>query len=72
MNKKHNKPSFIGIMKSTLAAAFGVQSDKNRQEDFSNSSVVPYIVAGLIFTMLFVFILVGIVYLIVNGIKNTP
>ncbi len=48
------KPSFWQIVLSTIAAAFGVQSDKNRKRDFKHGSVMPYIVAGVIFTALFV------------------
>lgn len=70
MSNKTTTPSFIRIMKSTLAAAFGVQSNKNREEDFSNSSIVPYLAAGIIFTMVFVFVLVGVVYLVINGLQK--
>ena len=36
-------------------AAFGVQSIKNMQEDFSeNSSPLPFIIAGVAFTAVFV------------------
>ncbi|MGF2734891.1 DUF2970 domain-containing protein [Marinobacter sp. DUT-1] len=41
-------------MQSILAGAFGVQSDKRREEDFSSHSPWPYIIAGLLFTAAFV------------------
>jgi hypothetical protein len=48
-------------IKSVLAAFIGVQSDKNRQIDFEQGSLMTYIVAGLIFTVLFVSALIFIV-----------
>ncbi|PPK50986.1 DUF2970 domain-containing protein [Marinobacter persicus] len=58
------KPGVGKIMQSILAGAFGVQSDKRRQEDFSSHSPVPYIVAGLLFTAIFVVSLIIIVKLV--------
>ena len=61
------KPSFWQIVVSTIAAAFGVQSDKNRQRDFKHGSVMPYIVAGVIFTVAFVLTVVLVVQLVLSG-----
>jgi dolichyl-phosphate-mannose--protein O-mannosyl transferase len=61
------RPSnFWQAFMSATAAAFGVQSEKNRQKDFSGSSPWPYIFAGLVFTLLFIVILVGIVTLVLS------
>ena len=57
-------PGFFAIAFSVVAAAFGVQTEANRQRDFSNTSPIPYIVGGLIFTLLFVLTLIGIVNLV--------
>jgi hypothetical protein len=46
--------SIIQAIKSVLAAFIGVQSDKNRQADFEHGSLKNFIIAGLIFTALFV------------------
>lgn len=59
------KPSFWSILGSTIAAAFGVQNKKNLERDFSQSSPLPFIVAGILFTVVFVFSLIFIVKLIV-------
>lgn len=53
--------NFWQIVKTVLAALFGVQSEKNRRRDFSAQSVWPFIVVGLILVGLFVGILGGIV-----------
>lgn len=56
-----SKPTITQVIKSVLAAAIGVQSDENRQKDFEQGSLPTYIIAGLIFTVLFV---VGLVFLV--------
>ena len=58
----NNKTRFISLIASTCAAAFGVQSNKNLDKDFTSNRVLPFIIAGLIFTTLFI----GAVVLVVN------
>lgn len=55
------KPSFWQVTKSVLAGAIGVQSDKNRQADFQSHSIWPFVTGGVVFTALFVFILIMVV-----------
>ena len=55
------KPTIIEVIKSVLSAAIGVQSDKNRLKDFEQGSLPAYLIAGLIFTVLFV---MGLVFLV--------
>ncbi len=59
------EPSFWEVVMSVLAAAIGVQNAKNRERDFTRGNPVVFIVAGLIFTALFVLTIVGVVFLIV-------
>jgi hypothetical protein len=49
-----SKLSIVDVIKSVLSAAAGVQSDKNRQKDFMQGSLPVYLMAGLIFTIVFV------------------
>lgn len=58
---KNQKPSFGQVVLSTLAAAIGVQSNKNRERDFKAGSIKAYIAAGIIFTALFVITLILVV-----------
>lgn len=58
------RPGFLSIVWSTLAAAFGVQSEKNRERDFKHGNIWVFIAAGIIFTTLFVFTVIGIVKLV--------
>lgn len=58
------RPGLGAIILSTFAAAFGVQTDKNRERDFQHGSIVTFIGAGIIFTVLLVLIIVGLVNII--------
>jgi hypothetical protein len=49
--------NILQVILSVLAAAFGVQSSKNHQRDFSQSSPKPYIIVGIAFTIIFIVIL---------------
>lgn len=60
--------SFREMLGSTLAAAAGVQSSKNRQRDFTRGKASHFIYMGIGFTALFVLVMIGIVTLIL---KNT-
>ncbi|MSP27842.1 MAG: DUF2970 domain-containing protein [Methylococcales bacterium] len=49
-----SKLNIIQLVKSVLSAAIGVQSDKNRRKEFEQDSLLAYVIAGVIFTVLFV------------------
>ncbi|WP_299592451.1 DUF2970 domain-containing protein [uncultured Microbulbifer sp.] len=66
-NDKQQQPSFGQVVLSTLAAAIGVQSNKNRERDFKGGSIKAYVAAGLIFTALFVITLVLIVKTVLSN-----
>jgi hypothetical protein len=55
------KPNWRQVVKAVLAAFAGVQSEQQRQQDFSARSPLPYIIVGVIFTLLFVAILLAVV-----------
>ena len=61
----HDKPpTAFEVMLSVMAAAIGVQNSKNRERDFSQGNPLVFIMAGLIFTVLFVLSVIGVVYLV--------
>ncbi|WOX05769.1 DUF2970 domain-containing protein [Microbulbifer pacificus] len=66
-NNKDQKPSFGQVVLSTLAAAIGVQSNKNRERDFKGGSIKAYIAAGVIFTTLFVIALILVVKTVLSN-----
>lgn len=63
MNKQltDTKPTLRQVISSVLAAMFGVQSDKNRERDFTKGKFSTYIIVGLIATVLFVLLVWGVV-----------
>jgi diacylglycerol kinase len=62
-----SKPSLLDIVKSVAASAFGVQSAANRERDFEQQSVVPYIVVGVIFVIIFIAVLLVVVSSVLPG-----
>ena len=63
-DNQDNPPTALEVTLSVIAAAFGVQNSKNRERDFSRGNPLVFIIAGLIFTVLFVLTIVGVVYLV--------
>lgn len=64
-SERKEKVGFLQVFQSTIAAAFGVQSDKNRQRDFNHGKPIYYIIAGVIFTLLFIVAIVTVVNMVV-------
>ena len=65
-----NKAPGLGLREvvgSILAAGLGVQSSRNRERDFREGRAVVFIVAGLLFTALFI----GAVYTVVSLVLST-
>lgn len=60
-------PTFLQVIQSTLAAAFGVQSEEARKRDFTHGRPLPYIIAGVVFTVLFIVTLIVIVNLVLRS-----
>jgi hypothetical protein len=54
------------IVVSTVAAAFGVQSSRNRHRDFHAGKPTHFIVAGIVFTVLFVVGMIMLVRLVLS------
>ena len=61
---EYSKITVLSMIGSAFAAAFGVQSRRNRERDFKSKSIVPFIIAGIVFTVLFVATVLLIVRLV--------
>ncbi|MES2820064.1 MAG: DUF2970 domain-containing protein [Pseudomonadota bacterium] len=62
-----NKPPTLGqMLHSVLAAAFGVQSGKNRERDFTHGKPSHFIILGVLFTAVFVLVIFGVVQLVLH------
>ena len=59
--------TFWQIAGSAAAAAFGVQSRANRERDFSRGKPLHFIIAGIVFTSLFVLVVVSVVRLVLHN-----
>jgi uncharacterized membrane protein YidH (DUF202 family) len=55
------------IASSTAAAAFGVQNRANRERDFNRGKPLHFIIAGIVFTAVFVLIVVSVVQFILRS-----
>jgi hypothetical protein len=59
--------TFWQIAGSAAAAAFGVQSRANRERDFSRGKALHFIVAGIVFTIVFVVIVASVVRFVLHS-----
>jgi hypothetical protein len=66
-NEKDQKPSLLQVVSSVLAAGFGVQSSKNRERDFKHGRARTFIIAGVVFTVLFVITVFTVVSTVLKG-----
>jgi hypothetical protein len=57
--------NWFQVVRSVLASMIGVQSDKNRTQDFASGNPAPFIVIGILAVFLFIGLLVFIVSLVV-------
>lgn len=58
--------SFWQLLRSTLSAFIGVQSNANRERDFKHGKVSHFIWMGLLFGLVFVLTLVGVVQVVLH------
>ncbi|WP_440877222.1 DUF2970 domain-containing protein [Thalassotalea sp. PLHSN55] len=61
-----SKPQSIKQTVKSVAAAFlGVQSNKNRQQDFTQGKFSHFVIVGIVGVVLFVLCLVAVVALVI-------
>jgi Protein of unknown function (DUF2970) len=64
------KPSRLGavsLVGSIAAAAFGVQSSRSRERDFTQGNYRHFIIGGIVFTIVFVLTIVAVVRFVLGG-----
>ena len=71
MNQQNDKEptkklSLWQMIGSTLAAAMGVQSSKNRERDFQHGDVKKFVILGIVFTIIFLLVLMGVVKIVLS------
>lgn len=57
---------WLNVAKSTIAAACGVQTNANRQRDFQQAKPISFIIAGLVFVLVFILGMIGLVQLVLS------
>lgn len=64
------KPTLWEVIKSVLAAFFGVQSSQNRERDFTKGNPLHFIIIGIILTTIFVLTVYGVVRLVLASVHH--
>ncbi len=59
--KTKQKLGMFSILKSILAAGFGVQKKVNQEKDFAHGKAIHFIIGGVITTILFLLAIWGLV-----------
>jgi len=57
----------LSVISSVLAAGLGVQNSKNRERDFKQGSFKVFVIAGIVFTLLFIGAVYTIVQVVLKG-----
>jgi len=63
--KDQTPPGIFAVIGSVLAAMIGIQSEQNRERDFTKGDITNYIVVGIIVVAIFIFVLIKFVNSIV-------
>ncbi|PLW68893.1 DUF2970 domain-containing protein [Pseudohalioglobus lutimaris] len=65
--QKKKSLNVLQVISSVFAAGLGVQSSKNRERDFTEGRAGVFIAAGILFTLMFIGVMVFVVQLVVKG-----
>ena len=60
-DKEQKKPGILNVIISVLAAMIGIQSEKNRERDFTKGDITNYLFVGVIVVAIFIFTLISFV-----------
>ncbi len=66
VNEDQPRVTILTVIGSIFASWFGVQSNKNRERDFTHGKASTFIFAGIIFVILFILFVIGIVQLVMH------
>lgn len=65
--QKSPQVGWLDSMASSVAAAFGVQSHKNRVRDFEHGDIRKFVISGITLTLLILFSLIGVVQFVLHS-----
>ncbi|MCF6193597.1 MAG: DUF2970 domain-containing protein [Kangiellaceae bacterium] len=60
-DQDEKSPGILAVIGSVLAAMIGIQSEENRERDFTKGDITNYIMVGIVVVAIFVFILIKFV-----------
>lgn len=60
------EPSFGQVIFAVAASAFGVRRSKDSEKDFQTKSAKPFIIGGIIFTLVFMATVYTVVRLVLS------
>jgi hypothetical protein len=69
MSGNLEEPSGTGlgrVLRSVLSAFFGVQSNRNRERDFTHGKLGHFVLVGMVVTTVFVLLVAGVVSLVLH------
>ena len=69
-NNEDIQITFLQLLKSTMAAFIGVQSNANRERDFKHGKISHFIGIGLLFGLTFVCSIVAVVQVVLHFTGN--
>mgnify|MGYP001616129208 CR=1 FL=1 len=61
-----DRPTILQEIASVLASFIGMQNSRNRERDFTRGSPRRFVILGVVFTLLFVLLVVGVVKLLLR------
>jgi hypothetical protein len=67
---KKRSLNLFQVIGSVFAAGLGVQSSKNRERDFKQGKFSVFIIAGIVFTLLFIATVFTIVQMVLKNAGN--
>jgi len=62
----NDKLNLFQVMKSILMSFFGVQKESVRKRDFEKGKPSHFIVVGIVFTICFILVLLGVVKFVLH------
>jgi len=65
-NTEQEKLPLWQVIKSALAALFGVQSNAARERDFAKGTPGQFVIVGLLAAIVFVLVLVAVVFVVLH------
>lgn len=66
MSENDRKLSFLQVLGSVMSSFLGVQKNETRERDFQQGRARDFIIVGALLTLLFIFMVWGVVQLVMR------